>query len=220
MERKKKKDVSKFYIAVLCCAVIIAIVGYANRVSLKEETPTKENELSQLSPSPKAEQIIIEEKKEQSEPKDITDTQQPVNKNVQTEEKIQFNAPVSGNIIGEFSGEDLIYNETLKDWRSHSGVDFSAGMGEQVFCSANGIVEAVFDSGLGRCVTIDHQNGFKTLYANLNEDTKLSKGDEIAQGDVIGTVGNTALGDLTEEAHLHFEMLQNNIPVNPADFLN
>lgn len=219
MERKKKKEAGKFYIAVLCCAVIVAIVGYANRMSVKQETPPSDSEISKSTQISEPKQDF-EEKEPITIPENPPEERLPVGANVQTEEKAEFSAPVKGNIIGEFSGEDLIYNETLKDWRAHSGVDFSAETGEQVFCSANGIVEKVFDSGLGRCVTVDHRNGFKTTYANLSDDTKVAEGDEVAQGDVIGTVGNTALGDMTDESHLHFEMSQNNLPVNPADFLN
>ena len=72
---------------------------------------------------------------------------------------------------------------------------------------------------MGRSVTIDHGNGFKTVYSNLAEDTVLKKGDEIAGGDVVGTVGNTALGDATEAPHLHFELSKNGQYVNPSDYL-
>ena len=219
MERKKKKEGSGFYIAVCCCIVIIAIVGYANRMSLEDSKPEQRTaekiEATQrpvFTPKP----IPTEAPAATSAP---AEDNTAVSKNVKTEEKIQFNAPVGGKVIEEYTGDDLVYNEALKDWRAHSGVDFSADMGEQVLCCANGVVEEVFDSNMGRCVIIDHKNGFKTMYANLNENTQVSEGDEVAQGEVIGIVGDTALGDSTDEPHLHFEMTMNNKNVNPVDYL-
>lgn len=230
MERKKKKEGSGIYIAICCCVVIIAIVGYANRISLKDDT--EENRIAQRVEVAEAPEVTstpikaeVTEKKEEIETKaaaentDTEDEPMTVNRNVEVEEEIQFNAPVKGKVIEEYSGDDLVYNEALKDWRTHSGVDFAAEMGEQVLCSAAGVVERVFDSNMGRCVIVDHQNGFKTMYANLNENTQVKEGDELAQGDVVGIVGDTALGDSTDEPHLHFEMISDNKNVNPAEYL-
>lgn len=226
MNRKKKKEKSGFYVAVCCCVVIIAIVGYANRISLKEdggedfvqqskvpEEPDTANAPIQIEEPPKG------EPKTEEVPQVDENKQVEVSKNIQVEEEVQFNLPVDGKVIEEFSGDDLVYNEALKDWRAHSGVDFDAEIGEQVVCSAKGIVEDVFDSSLGRCVVVDHKNGFKTMYANLNEETKVNVGDELVQGDIIGTVGNTALGDSTDEPHLHFEIMKQNKNVNPVEYL-
>ena len=136
------------------------------------------------------------------------------------EEPLHFELPVGGKVVAEFSGDDLVYNETLKDWRAHSGVDFEAKLGEEVRASADGVVEEVFDSELGRCVVVDHEDGYATMYANLSEDSSLKKGDKIAKGDKIGTVGNTALGDSTNGEHLHFEIVKDGKNVNPVDYLD
>lgn len=219
MEHKKKREKGGFYIAICCCIVIIAMVGYANRISLKDNA-AEQKETAQGTQIPAEKSAVREEKILKSENvQQEEEKQEPVSGNVKTEEKVIFNAPVKGKIIESFSGDDLVYNEALKDWRAHSGVDFSAEIGEQVLCSANGVVEDVFDSNMGRCVVINHQNGFKTMYANLNEDTKVSKGEEVSQGDVIGAVGDTALGDSTNEPHLHFEISENEEVLDPADYI-
>lgn len=221
MERKKKKEGSGFYIAVCCCIVIVAIVGYANRLSLEDRKPEQKVEqraqTTQIPESTKKPEVSAAPAvTPAAKPQQPADEQ--VSKNVKVEEKAEFSAPVKGKVIEEYSGDDLVYNEALKDWRTHSGVDFAADTGEQVLCCANGVVEEVFDSNMGRCVVIDHKNGFKTMYANLNENTQVSAGDEIAQGDVIGIVGDTALGDSTDVPHLHFEMTMDNKNVNPVEY--
>ena len=58
------------------------------------------------------------------------------------------------------------------------------------------------------------------MYANLSEDTTLKKGDKVSKGDKIGMIGNTALGDISEGEHLHFEMIKNGETVNPVDYLD
>lgn len=218
MERKKKKKNGGAYLAICCCALIVAIVGYANRMSLKED---EENIGDIVEVVPENEEIQTSQKAEV----EVPDAEPVMEKEeVPTENEkpkvIEFLAPVSGKVIEEYSGDDLVYNEALKDWRSHSGVDFEAKIGEEVKASAKGVVESVFDSNMGRCVIIDHQNGFRTMYANLEETEKVKEGDEVMAGDVIGTVGNTALGDITDLEHVHFEMIKDGNNVNPAEYLN
>ena len=127
----------------------------------------------------------------------IEDTQEAEAKGASNKKKVEdigFIRPVEGRILEEFSNDDLVYNEALKDWRVHSGVDLEAESGEQVVAAANGVVERVFYSNMGKSIEIDHQNGYKTVYSNLDEDTQINPGEEVAEGDVIGLVGNTALG--------------------------
>ncbi len=227
MDRKKKKEGGGIYIAICCCVLIIAIVGYANRLSLKDSgTEEKiaqnfeaEDDVAvQNTPIINMEETRIKIEEKPSSKAEKENGNVAVSKNVEAEEP-DFAAPVKGNVIEEFSGDDLVYNETLKDWRAHNGVDFAAEMGEKVVCSAPGVVESVFDSNMGRCVIVDHKNGFKTMYANLNEDTSVKAGDELAAGDEIGRVGDTALGDSAAEPHLHFELINNDKNVNPAEYI-
>lgn len=221
MERKKKKQSGGMYLAICCCVVIVAIVGYANRMSLREEQ--QENKVAELvtpTPEPIAAEVsqktVVEEAEEPAK-----DTAKPKAEEKKTEQKpeIRFKSPVDGKVIEEYSGDDLVYNEALKDWRAHGGVDFEAELGEEVRVSTGGIVEKVFDSNMGRCVIVDHQNGFRTMYANLNEDTRVKEGDKLSDGDTVGTVGNTALGDATDVPHLHFEMMKEKKNVNPTEYL-
>ena len=69
---------------------------------------------------------------------------QTVNKpvNVPVEQKA-FVPPVDGEMIREFSGQGLVYDETMADWRVHGGTDFSCAEGEQVFAIADGEVSAI-----------------------------------------------------------------------------
>ena len=81
------------------------------------------------------------------------------------------------------------------------------------------MVSEVYEGSLGKTVKIDHQNGYQTIYANLSDQIEVISGDDIKAGDLIGKVGETAVADFTTEPHLHFEILQNNEFVNPANYI-
>ena len=215
---KDEKTKIGIYITAFCLAVIAAIVGFSGKNTKKDEKPVK---IAEIAPKKQAEAPKDEPAKAVEKSKIVEDTPKPEIKSASAEkkvEKIQFTRPVDGKVLEEFSDNDLIYNEALKDWRAHSGIDLEAEPGTQVVAAANGIVERVFDSNMGKCVEIDHQNGYKTLYANLDDDITVQEGNEVAEGDVIGAVGDTALGDATELPHLHFEVIKDGQNVNPVDF--
>ena len=216
---KDEKTKMGIYITACCLAVIAAAIGFSGQNAKKEEKPAK---IAEIVPQDKAETQKTEPAKKVEKPKIVEDLPKPEAKSVSSEKKvdeIHFTRPVSGKVLESFSDSNLIYNETLKDWRTHDGVDLEAELGTQVIAAANGVVEKVFDSGMGKCVEIDHQNGYKTVYANLDDNIAVAEGGEVAEGDVIGLVGNTALGDATELSHLHFEIIKDGQNVNPLDFL-
>ena len=75
--------------------------------------------------------------------------------------------------------------------KEHEGIDFPAEMGTPVLAAADGTVsDAGFDTKYGNYVMIDHEDGFSTFYAHM-EEILCEKGQEVAKGDQIGTVGST-----------------------------
>lgn len=99
----------------------------------------------------------------------------------------------------------------------HLGVDFSAQMGNPIYATASGIVEyAGFKDDLGNNVIIDHKNGFKTKYSHM-KNLRVRKGRSVSKGDIIGTIGNTGH---TSGAHLHYEILKDDVPQDPEQYYN
>lgn len=128
--------------------------------------------------------------------------------------------PVLGSVSFEYSQDKLVFSKTLDEWTTHSGVDIAAERGTAVKAAADGVVSEIKnDPRLGITIIIDHQNGIKTVYANLASDEMVTPNQKVKQGDVIGSVGNTSAFESAEQPHLHFEVLKNNIPVNPAEYL-
>ncbi len=229
MERRKQRiEKNKgFYIAVSCCIAVIAIVGYVSWFagdrddkSLKEEKITREEivEVPNLSESLKV--PLNDRTLANPTTVPIEKKAAPVAKNIIAEDNTpEFSKPVQGEMICGFSGENLVFNKILSDWRTHNGVDFSAKLGEDVLAAADGVVEKVFSDSMGNCVLIDHENGIKSLYANLEQANSELVGKNVVKGDKIGSVGNSALADFSQEAHLHFEILKDDKAVDPKEYI-
>ncbi len=140
----------------------------------------------------------------------------------ETEKKeIKFEKPVEGTIIKSFAKDNLIYSNTLNEWTTHLGVDIKADKTTVVKSAYEGTVESIKnDPRYGLTVIIEHEKGFKTIYSNLLTAEFVVEGEQVATGQTIGTVGNTATFEIAEESHLHFEILKDNNQVDPTIYLN
>ncbi len=148
------------------------------------------------------------------------DAAQEGNAEEQNTQSGAFIAPVSGAVTADYSGEELVYNKTMNDWRTHNGIDFAAAEGEEVLAVADGTIEAITDSGMmGKTVIILHSSGIRTIYSNLAENVPVNTGDSVTQGTPVGKAGSTAAAEVAEPPHIHFEVSLNEELVNPYDYL-
>jgi len=99
--------------------------------------------------------------------------------------------------------------------RAHRGVDYRAGYGTKVLAVSSGtVVAAGWSGGAGRRVVIRHASGYESAYFHLSAfGPGITEGARVAQGDVIGRVGNS--GTVTG-THLHYELRKNGTHVNPV----
>mgnify|MGYP003300515940 CR=1 FL=1 len=131
-----------------------------------------------------------------------------------------FIKPVEGEILKEYSKENLVYSETLKEWTTHTGIDIETELTTVVKASAEGIIKAIKDDPrYGLTVIIEHTNGFETRYSNLLTAEFVIVGEKVLQGQTIGTVGNTASFEILDKPHLHFEILKNSEYLEPTSYL-
>lgn len=138
-----------------------------------------------------------------------------------TNQTATFISPVSGTVMKEHSPMTPVYSETLEEWRIHTGVDISTAEGAEVFAAAAGDITRIYSHPLlGNTVEITHANGVKTVYSNLTADTAVTVGTKVNAGEKIGVVGYSAISEVADEVHLHFEMYVNEASVNPLDYLS
>lgn len=136
---------------------------------------------------------------------------------VEEQEPVSFIAPVSGEIITDFAEDNLIYSETLQEWTTHLGIDIKADKTTVVVASESGTVKSIKnDPRYGLTITISHNDGYETVYSNLLSSEFVNEGDEVEQGQTIGTVGESASFEIAEVSHLHFEIYKDGEAVNPT----
>jgi len=113
----------------------------------------------------------------------------------------------------------------VSEWHSadggywgHSGIDITAPFGTHIFAGASGtVVQAGWLGGYGLTVTIDHGDGYRTLYSHASALVDgLHVGQTVIQGETIAFIGQT--GTATGN-HIHFEVIENGRRVNPRHFL-
>lgn len=134
---------------------------------------------------------------------------------------IVFALPLKTNeVLTEFSLSQHVWNETLKRYEIHDGIDFAAAKGDSVYVMYDGTVTDITTDLLhGTVITVDHGDGLTSIYASLDESTAVKKGDRLKKGDYIGSVSDTAYSELLLGNHLHIEVQKNGEPVDPSDYI-
>ena len=177
-------------------------------VDTAEETTQTEAPVENVAPSntePK-----VEESKTQVENESITG-------NEETKKEITFAKPAEGEIICEYAKDNLIYSETLKEWITHTAIDIKVDKTSVIKSAADGVIKTIVnDPRYGLTVVISHNEGYETVYSNLLTAEFVVVGEEVMQGQTIGTAGNTAAFESNMDCHLHFELLKDGEYLNPA----
>ena len=180
-------------------AVIITLTAVANRSKKPTETEPPESNPPQSSPS---------------------DTEKEPDTDVM-DKLPTFVLPVSGKLSKSHDAEMQVFSNTMQDYRVHLGLDICADEGAQVCAVADGTVVEVWEDDLmGQCVAISHSGDAISVYKNLGLTVAegIEAGAKVNAGDAIGCVGDTAMVELADEPHLHFEMTVGGIQVDPLDY--
>lgn len=114
------------------------------------------------------------------------------------------------------SGYGWRIDPIYKTNRMHTGMDFTAKTGTEVYATADGTVEALERNkwGYGQCIVINHGYGYKTRYAHLSK-FNVKPGQKVSRGETIGFVGSTGK---STGPHLHYEVEVNGEKVNPINY--
>jgi|TARA_R110000737_G_scaffold282322_2_gene288973 murein DD-endopeptidase MepM/ murein hydrolase activator NlpD len=114
------------------------------------------------------------------------------------------------------SGYGWRIDPIYKTSRMHTGMDFTAKVGTEVFATGDGVIEALERNGwgYGQSIVINHGYGYKTRYAHLSA-FKVKAGQKVKRGDLIGLIGSTGK---STGPHLHYEVEKNGEKVNPIHY--
>ena len=224
-----------FYIVLFLCAAVIGVSAWVmaagNRTMEKTDTvevmrTEQETEAEAVIAPSSGRDMLIDET--QFAPPEIV-TEQLAEPTVRADEsdaqstsveEAVYIWPVSGEVVREYTVSVLKYDETLRDWRTHRGIDIACADGTPVGAVRGGQVESIVsDSLYGVTLTIDHGDGVRSVYSNLAEETPVKVGDWVDPGVTIGTVGRSALVETAQESHLHFEMTVNGVQMDPMAYL-
>lgn len=208
-----------YYIALVLCAVAIGITSYVTRPSKDKQPDTppllqaESAETASSQETQALEALATEAPEESLVPSSPPQQTQP--------EKLRTAPPLSGSVTTLYAMDSLSYNETTRDWRVHNGVDYPGELGDPVSAAADGTVISVReDDSLGTTVVLRHTGGYETTYQNLEESVPVQLGDKVVLGQTIGSVGATALTESAIGPHVHFSVAYQDMPMDPADFLN
>ena len=112
-------------------------------------------------------------------------------------------------------------NAAIGMYYRHSGVDFAAEAGAEVYAMADGVVKSVsLSEQLGNLITITHDDGLETTYRFVEPVETLDVGDTVAAGEVIAHVAEAYGTESHDGTHLHFEVTLDGEQEDPADYLD
>lgn len=130
-----------------------------------------------------------------------------------------YTTPIAGDPITKTTFDMPLVNFRLSQRFSfwHPGLDMTASRGTPVYAIEEGVVEFATSSrwGYGKHILITHPHQVKSLYAHLSSIETVI-GQKVARGELVGRVGSTGW---STGNHLHFEIYQNGISINPLEVL-
>lgn len=133
-----------------------------------------------------------------------------------------FISPIAGMISKSHTVDVPVYSLTMNDYRTHRGVDIVSTAGAAVCAAADGIIDEIWEEPMmGVCLSIEHTGGARSIYKNLSPQLPDSVvvGASVRAGDKIASIGESALMEVAESPHLHYELEVDGVCVNPADYM-
>lgn len=134
-----------------------------------------------------------------------------------------FALPVSGKLLNVHDSELQVFSPTMNDYRVHLGIDIITKESSPVYAVAAGTVMQIWeDVRMGQCIAIKHNGDAVSIYKNVSAELPkgIIEGAKVKAGQQIATVGSTAMVEIADEPHLHFEMTVGGLAVDPLEYFS
>lgn len=134
-----------------------------------------------------------------------------------------FSLPVAGKLSAVHDSELQVFSQTMNDYRVHLGVDILAEEGAPVYAAADGTVTQIWeDVRMGQCIAIKHSGDAVSIYKNVSPELPqgIIEGATVKAGQQIASIGSSAMVEIAEEPHLHFEMTVGSLAVDPLEYFS
>ena len=214
--------------AIMCITFFTAISSRRENTLPEDTTPTADtsDRTNDTLPSviPGTDNSSIVDVNPVTSPDDAAVNAEPSDEETKTPSvtKPTFFMPFDGIVTKEFSGNIPVFSITMNDYRVHAGIDIEAAEGSYVKSCASGIISNIYNDDLcATCISIDHGSGYVSCYRGLSDELPegIVAGASVEAGTVIGTIDDGALFEVSQPAHLHFEMTVNGEFVDPLEYL-
>lgn len=127
--------------------------------------------------------------------------------------------PLYGNILMNYSMDKTVYFKTLEQYRYNPALLIEAGVGTQVFASANCVVKEIYSNAeLGNVIVLDVGEGYEMTLGQM-ADITVSQGDVVDAGTLLGTVAEPSVYYTVEGSNLYVKMTKDGVAFNPLDVL-
>lgn len=206
----------------LCLALLIIIISaaMANRSNEPDAEPVIKDE--------ETESEKESESESQSESESDTQTEAPKKDTSNNSSNVSsglpsFTLPANGTLTNKHDPELQVFSPTMQDYRVHLGIDIQTEENAPVYAAADGTVSKIWsDTLMGYCIAIKHSGNCVTVYKNLAASLPqgIAEGVAVRAGQLIASVGNSAMVEVADEAHLHFEMTVADLAVDPLEYFN
>ena len=206
---------------VLAIAVVtVTAVAIASNRAKKNEVDTPETK----APTVETDKVTPPVDNEVKEPVKDKPSSTPTTPSTPVEDKLpSFVLPVSGVLSETHDADMQTYSNTMNDYRVHLGIDIVTEASAPVYAAADGKVDKIWeDVRMGYCIAIKHSGDCYTIYKNLSETLPegIAEGVSVRSGQLIASVGDSAMVEIAEEPHLHFEMTVADLGVDPLEYFD
>lgn len=230
-DKPNNRNLRALFSVICLCIIALGLIVYfstqsTDNAQVNEATTVKQTETTEVQ-----KRVTVKETTTQSETTAAQSEESTTQKTTQatteqatmeagdtnTPYKSFYKYPCEETIIAGYT-EELVKNDTMGDYRSHTAIDFKCAQGGKVVAINDGLVLSVEnDNLLGKIVEIDHGGKLVAKYCGLNT-VNVSEGDYVTIGQTLGTLGTVPF-EVNSESHLHFETTLDGKKVNPLDVM-